>query len=336
LKARGGSNDYVIGERQMYESLRHFADQGLIPQQIAAEAVHKMGLKFDLMFRLGMIGGVPGVGPIWSAEGNFIERFPQYRQVLQDGTILAKASFAFPQVRQLQLDLMREALGKIDADGINLCFVRAPHFLQYEQPVLDAFKAKYHEDARKVSASDPRLEEVRATFMTDFVRPARKVLDEVGRKKGKKLELSVWVWPTTRKVWLGGTPMEEGLDIKGWVREGLLNSMICQQGIDPEVKKLCEAHDCKFILFTGYRGDEAMSPKSVTQAYKDGVNDFAYWDIDGAQMMPHAWTWIRRIGHRKEMARWNPADHETKPIQLITVGGVDVLHGMAQSIYSGG
>lgn len=336
LNPGGGSNDYVIGERQMYESLRNFADKDEIPQQIAAKAVHKMGLKFDLMFRLGMIEAVPGIGPIWGDDGNFIQRFPQYRQVLRDGTVLAKASYAFPQVRRIQLNLIREALEKIDADGINLCFVRAPHFLQYEQPVLEAFKAKYHEDARKVSPSDPRLGEIRATFMTDFVQQVRNELDEIGRKKNKPLELSVWVWPSGKNVWLGGTPMEEGLDVQSWVREGLLNSVICQGGIDPKVMSLCKDHHCKFILFTGYRGDEAMSPKSVTQAYEQGVNDFAYWDIDGAQMMPHAWEWIRRIGHRKEMADWNPADHEPKSIRLIDVGGTDVLHGMAQSIYSGG
>ena len=32
-----GSNDYVRGERQMYESLRRFAAEGIIPQQVAAK-----------------------------------------------------------------------------------------------------------------------------------------------------------------------------------------------------------------------------------------------------------------------------------------------------------
>jgi hypothetical protein len=187
----GGSNDYVRGERQMYESLRRFAAEGIIPQQVAAKRAHELGIKFDVMLRLGIHGGVEGVGPIWSTEDIYTRKFPQYRQVLQDGTVLEKASFAFPPVRQFQLDLIRDAAEQIDCDGVNLCFVRGPHYVAFEKPLLEAFGARYHEDARKVALDDPRLGKVRAEFITPFVRCARNVLDQVGAKKGRALTLSV-------------------------------------------------------------------------------------------------------------------------------------------------
>ena len=131
---------------------------------------------------------------------------PEYRQVLRDGTVIEKASYAFPEVQQLMLNLIREATTLIDADGINLCYTRGPRFLSYEQPILDAFTSKYGEDARSVDPEDPRLLEVRAGIMTGFMYKVRQTLDEVGAEKGKRLELSVWAWPHDQNVWLGKRP----------------------------------------------------------------------------------------------------------------------------------
>jgi hypothetical protein len=208
--------------------------------------------------------------------------------------------------------------------------------LQYEQPVLDDFRARFGEDAREVDPADPRLEEVRAAIMNRFVRNVHDALAEIAAKRARKFELSVWVWPSTQGVWMGGTPMEEGLDVKGWMRDGLLDSVICQEGIDPEYMKLGEATGCRFVLFTGYRGDTAMSPETLTKAYEAGVTDFAYWDMDAVIGYPEAWNWLRRCGHRDEMADWKRFDPGTRLIPLTKLGHVDVEHGLAQDVYSGG
>jgi len=329
-----GSNDYVRGERQTYESLRKFAVQGIIPQQVAAKHAHEMGIKFDIMLRLGIHGAVEGVGPLWSTANSYTRKYPQYRQRLQDGTLLEKASFAFPAVRQFQLDLIRDAAEQIDCDGVNLCFVRGPHYVAFEEPVQKAFQAKYHEDARKVNPADPRLGPVRAEFITPLVRGAREVLDEVGAKKGRRLELSVWVWPTKDATWLGWTPPLEGLDVKGWINAGLIQSVICQCGIDREIMELARSRNCKFVYFSEYRGREAMSPRTVTKAYERGVKEFAIWDIDLSQMYPEPWEWIEHIGSPAEMAGW--VEKPNVYVRLKTINGVDVEKGMAASIYSGG
>jgi len=328
-----GANNYIRGEKQNYESLKAFAAQGIIPQQIAADHAHAMGLKFDLMFRLGILGSV---GPLRMDEQNYLARHPQFRQILRDGTLLEKASYAFDDVQAFMLSLVREATQKIDADGINLCFVRGPHFLRYEKPVLDAFHAKHSLDAHDVEPTDPRLLQVRGEIMTRFIRKVRQALDEISKAKGRKLDLSVWVWPSDQNVWLGKTPLEEGLDVKQWIREGLLDSVICQEGIDADYIKLGKETGCRFVLFTGYRGEKAMSPESVTKAYAAGVNTFAFWDIDAAQIRPATWNWLRRIGHRNEMADWPRFDPGSRLIQLKTVAGVDVEKGLAGSVYSGG
>lgn len=326
-------NSYALGNNHYYKSMLSFAEKGIVPQQVIAEHAHSMGLKFDLMIRLGILGGF-GL----RENDNFARFHPEFRQVQRDGTPVSKSSYAFPEVRQLVLDQIRETVEKIDADGINLCFVRGPHFLQYEEPILKSFRETYPgEDPLKISESDPRLLQIRADIMTGFMKDARKVLDEVGAKKNKKLTLSVWVWPWERVVWLGGTPLQEGLDVKKWITEGLLDSVCCQEGVDPEYIALGKKHHCEFVLFTGYRGDLAMSPTTIQEATKAGVEQFVYWDIDLAQNYADVWHWLRDIGQRKQIDQW-AADGLPKSmlIPLLKINGTDAANGLADSVYSGG
>lgn len=328
-----GANDYVRGEQQVHRALRRFADQDALPHALAAKHAHAMGVAFDLMIRLGILGDL---GFLDLGGEGFFKTYPHCRQVLADGTVVDKASYAFDEVQDFTIALIREALAGADADGINLCFVRGPHVLQYEEPVLQAFQAQYNEDARNVAPDDPRLAAVRATFMTRYLGKVHAALEEIGAQRGRPVNLSVWVWPGAQGVWLGGTPMEEGLDVKRWIREGWLDSVICQEGIDPEYIALGKEYGCDFVLFTGYRGDKAMSPASVTAAYEQGVNRFAYWDLDAVQIMPDPWNWIRRIGHREEMAHWETYNPKGRLIRLTNVAGIDVDKGLAAAVYSGG
>lgn len=333
LSVEAAANDYARGEKQAYTSLRAFAENGVMPHQIAADHVHSMGLKFDLMIRLGILGEL---GFLELGSDGFVARHPEFCQLLSDGTILNKASYAFQEVQDFSTSIIRDALARVDADGINLCFVRGPHLLQYEKPILSTYSEEYGEDARDSDTGDPRLLKVRAEIMTRYVRSVRRLLDEVGAARSKHLELSVWVWPSDRGVWLGGTPLEEGLDVKAWIREGLLDSVICQEGVDQEYMDLGKESGCEFVLYTGYRGDKAMSPKTVTQAYAEGVNAFAYWDIDAVQNSPEQWNWLRRIGHRDEMENWERLEPRSRLIRLKQVGGVNVEKGLADAVYSGG
>jgi len=329
-----GTNPYIIGEKAMWEGLRGFAASGALPQEIAAEHAHRMGLKFDIMFRLGISRHLPPQRH--DSAQSFVARHPQCRQVLRDGTPIEKASYAFPEVRQFMLSLIREATEMFDVDGINLCFVRGPHFTSYERPLIDDFWRKYGEDACKVDPGDPRLIKTRARYLTEFVRNTRQVLDEVGRRKARRLTLSIWAWPSKRNVWCGRRPIDEGLDIEAWIREGLLDSIICQEGIDEDYIALGRHHGCKFVLFTGYRGDKAMSPETIAESHRAGVSDFAYWDIDCVQDLPQVWTWLRRVGHREEMEAWDERAPAIRYVPIRSIAGLDASKGLQQAVYSGG
>ena len=159
--------------------------------------------------------------------------------------------------------------------------------------------------------------------------------DEVGSQKGKRLELSIWAWPHYQPVWLGQKPLEEGFDIKAWIKEGLLDSLVCKRDVDQEYLKLCKAHNCTYYQYPG-GGALEESPETTSKMYKAGARYFADWDTDFAHIHPETWAWQSRVGHRQEMENWNAEAHKIKSVGLRKVDGVDVSIDLERTVYSGG
>ena len=295
---------------------------------VAAEHAHALGLKLDAMFRLAVLGAVP---PMRDEGKGFVSRHPQFRQTTRDGPPIEKASYAFPEVRELMVAIVREAVETFDVDGASLGFVRGPEFMGYEQPVLDDFRKEYGEDGRNVGFDDPRMRTLRCRYLNALVRDVRTTLDEVGRKKGRKLELSAWIF--------AGFPhnnLNRGMDPEYWITQGWLDSVISQNSfIDPKMVALAKQHKCQFI-YNPMGGGEL--PKLWVEGYKAGVDGFAIWDSDSpVQSTPALWHMLRRAGHRQEIeAAAQAGPPAPTVVRLKTVGGFDVLQGLGAVAYSGG
>jgi hypothetical protein len=321
------TNPYIAGEKAAYDDLRSLTEKGIIPVVAAAEHAHAMGLKFDVMFRLAITGPVPLSHLSRGAEG-FVETHPQFRQVMQDGTPVEKASYAFPEVRNLMLSIIREATETFDVDGVNLCFIRGPEFMAYEQPVLDDFRKEYGEDGRKVGSDDLRMRTIRCRYLNTFVREVRETLDGVGTRKGKRLTLSTWTEAAPQNF-------DRGQDVEHWIQQGWLDSVISNRGpLVPKFLAAAKVRNCRCIFVGSTQPD---IPKDWMNGYNLGVDGFAVWDIDGVQDLPTRWPLLRRAGHRGEIeaaAQVAPAPLPT--VRLKTVGGFDVLQGLGAAVYSGG
>jgi hypothetical protein len=324
------AHDYVRNEKNWADSTRAMTDSGMLPAKIVADHLHSMGIQCDLTFRLGIISGL-----FYDRQDGFVAKHPELRQVDRDGTPIGKASYAFPRVQQLMLDIIRESMELVDADGASLCFTRGPHFLLYEKPVLESFQQEYGEDARTVPPSDPRLLRTRAKIMGQFVRQCRGILDDIGRKRGRKLRLSVWVWPHDQNTWCGRTPMDDGIDIETWVKEKWVDSVICKQAVDQEYLALCQKHGCEYVACNeveNWRG-----PQDVVKARDAGVDKFLWWDADTVANEPARWEWFRRVGHAEAMKSWDASAYQPRSIVLTEVGGMNVSDAfLQQSVYSGG
>ena len=321
-----GNNAYIAGEKTAYDSLRKLVGDGIIPEAVVAEQMHKMGLKFEAMFRLAILGSIPPER--WVGAKTFLATHPEFRQVMADGTPVEKASYAFPEVRNQMLAIIRETAETFDLDGANLGFVRGPHFMQYEKPVLDDFRQKSGAEGRGVSFNDPRMREVRCHYLNEFVHEARRTLDRVGRKKGKKLELSVWVFPTL--PW----NLDCGMDVKHWLERGWLDSVIIH-GYPPDAEMIAtiKANHCRAIYFPHMPPGSTLL-KEAAKARELGAQGLAMWDLDTAQDQPGPWGQISRLGHGDQPAPAHATLAESH--RLKTVGGYDVLQGLGAAVYSGG
>ncbi len=67
--------------------------------------------------------------------------------------------------------------------------------------------------------------DIRAGLMTDFVRKVRKALNQIGQQKGMHMSCLCGYGRTSKMS--GLVKQEEGLDVKLWIKEGLLYSVIC-------------------------------------------------------------------------------------------------------------
>ena len=210
------------GDKLACEVLHQLAAQGVDTLAVVCSACREVGLPCYASVRMN--GDYPAS---WMGEGiprmfnsNFWWQHPELRLRGRQGEDLTKLSYAYPQVRQWRLRFLRE-LAAHDIDGINMDFLRHPDFLGYDEPLLAEFQRRYGQDPRALPADDPRWLDLRAEVMTDFVRSVRKLLDEAGARKGRRLGLSARVDWREYRQW--------GCDIARWMKEGLLDYLVLAQ-----------------------------------------------------------------------------------------------------------
>ena len=166
------------GDRWVNENVRGLIRAGADPLHIAVQRGHEIGLK--VFARLEMNHEYAPADPgnwLWGGfVGELNKAHPEFRI---PGRV--NLDFKHQAVRDFKLAILREA-AEAGADGLSLDFVVYPPF--FEKPDCE--------------------------IMTQFLRDTRKVLDEVGARQGRRLEIMV------RAPYTGGP--ELGLDWQSWMR----------------------------------------------------------------------------------------------------------------------
>ena len=294
------------------DSLETLVSKDIIPAQAALEHVHSMGLEFHAMIRMAVLGHTP---PANHNIETLLARRPDLRMVTKDGAVIEKGSYAFEEVQQHMLSMIREIVKNFDVDGISLAFIRGPMFVGYEKPVIEDFKKKYGLDPRELDENDIRVQKLRAGYLTEFVRKTRKLLDELEIKKGKKLALTAWGFPVQSTLFYG-------LDLETLLDERLLDGIT---GTSWETKEFIESvqkRNCKF-----YYNKMVVPADDIIKSYEYGVDGFTSWDINlHYQELPEQWALMSRVGHKEEVKAFGKNPPRMKRTMLKTVGGVDVGH----------
>ena len=299
-------------DRNQAKTWQAYRKSGIDPLAVVVEFAHQHDIELHAAYRMG---GVLFPAPHYhDNEDSFFERHPELRCIDREGNRLPRISYAFPETRKYVLSLFREMASNYAIDGVALLYNRRPPLLAYEAPIVEGFQAKYGEDPRELDPSDERWLSFRASFLTRFMRELREMLDEVEREQGRS-RLGV-----TALVCRAGENILHGMDLKTWIQEGLVDTLIPYSSSvrlhsyvtawdDPKdvehFVSLVKDTDCELAL--------NLMPRALTRhefydlayrLYQSGVERFFFWDGLGRTGGVGRWRRAFRLGHRAEVEEW--------------------------------
>jgi Uncharacterized protein conserved in bacteria len=190
----------------------------------------------------------------------FTRQHPEYRWTRRNGDKFhSQLSFAFKEVRNYKLELVREVL-EYDIDGIFIDWIRTGDIRDnpqndgdgiadygYEKPNVDIFVEKYGIDPHDVGNGDDRWVACRAEPLTGFMREVRKIVNLHSRN----IPLAVMV----QHPWSYRGVLPEMIkdEMPGWVKrmsgnriDGSLKGLLCDVHTWAEEKLIDE------IVAAGY------------------------------------------------------------------------------------
>ncbi len=263
---------------------------------------HKIGIEVHAWFSINEDDH--GYG--W--QSRFATKNPQFRWIRRDGRPYhSQLSFAFPQVREHKLDIIKEVVTKYDVDGVFLDWIRTGDVRDnpqvdakgvadfgYEKPMIDGFKQKYGVDPHDIPNDDPRWVSYRSQPITEFMRMVSRYL------KAEKPDLPLVVMVQHPWGYRGAQSAYADnllgllLDVGTWSREGLMDAAIAtgyyKNGGTPAMaynylKKL--VGDKVDVWYFGWvPGDQASFDTAYADAKNLGAKQILFWEADYIDNQP--------------------------------------------------
>lgn len=244
----------------------------------------------------------------WGLQSRFNREHPESRWTRRDGSrYRSQQSFAFPQVREYKLALVRELLA-YKPDGIFFDWIRtgdvrcnpqtdpdgvANH--GYEEPNIAEFKRLYGIDPHEVPNGDDRWVAVRAKPQTQFMRMAKQAIEEAD----PDCVISVMVHnPWGYRGAPNDTPYDGSLrglllDVQTWAGEGLMDEAVAagyyRPGGNAELTynwlKEQTLGKCDLWLF-GWNGSVEGFRNDTALAERLGAAELLLWESDYIELPP--------------------------------------------------
>ena len=305
------------------QTVSRYTQNGFDPLKAAVRRAHEIGIEIYPQVR--MVGEqLPPNHRDWAGPGDFQEQHSEYRSLTPDGHPTRHLSHAFPDVRAKYVDLFREWVEEYEADGVNIIFCRCWPYVFYEDPVVESFRAAFGIDMRKLDPFDQRVLQHRSGFLTQLLRETRKMLDDVGVRRGKRLG-TCYVVPADRVATgcpdLGPFtgPLSHAMDVETWVKEGLVDHLIVHiEGVGkPDAGDRASlirpyvdlAQGTKVQVYADLYPRRQSADSMRTRAmvcYEAGVDGLCFWDSMIRAPRLSGWAMHRLLGHKQELDKMKP------------------------------
>ena len=289
---------------------RVIQEQGIDALQIAIDYVHELGMDFHAMYRLN--NGFVDMPPLEERhiDTGFAYLNPQWRCIDKDGKDMGRMSFAFQEVQDLAVSILKEVVS-YNVDGICLMFNRQPPHVMYEEPLIQGFTQKYGVDPRNIDERDIRWLVYKAGILTDFMHNIKSAMEEISSLNGTDIPISVWVMASKYEN------LFFGIDLERWVKDGLVDTIIPDNSVTKEWGRSWDIADIDWLLeitkeskcevvpgVTGSNPSPEDRRKHVIPLYKAGVQKLAFWDTNSINQTSVAWNNISKLGHLDELYEW--------------------------------
>jgi len=338
------SDDWIkdpnrVMDRLWVESYSIFRKKGIDPFRVALNYAHEIGLEFHAAYRTAGFKFPPPEDD-WNT-GGFYEQHPEWRGIDRQGRVTPRLSYAYPEVRQFVISLLKE-IAEYPVDGICLLFNRRPPLVEFEPPVVEGFRAKYRKDPRQLEDKDVTWLSYRTEFLTQFMREVREAMNEVVQKRTRRgrLEVSAVVMSSEQEN------LYYAMDLETWIKERLVDTIIPYTSVerldsmpvswvDPSKAeffiRITKGTGCKLALNLMPRWTTPEEYRRRAHAlYEAGIEHFFFWDTWTQNNFGPSWDVMRRLGHRKELEDWirsGAPPLERRGTDLRRLGDWDLSYG---------
>ncbi len=263
-------------------SIKALIANGVNPLVVARNAAKKQGTEFHVFIRpQGWGASMP-----WEEtfDSKFFKDHPEWRCVDWTGKHTLHMSWAVPEVRAQMKAIFKEAIEMCDPDGVGFLFNRGMPLMLFEPAFADRFKKEYGTDVKSGMEEDPKVLALRAKIVNEFFQEIRTMLDEMGKSKGKRYQISAATFADEQ------FNKRFGLDLPTWIKSGLVDELApafhthytkYQKPNMEYYQKLVKGSKVQLAPFVvAWHVPKAVDLcKEVMNYYDRGASNIAVWDF---------------------------------------------------------
>jgi len=291
------------------EQLLKYQREGRCPLRDSIGAAHSIDRKIYAYYRMAVTRLFAPMRGLF--QDPMFDRHPEWRCIDFDGTPISRLSIACAGVREYMLEHFQETV-EFGADGVCLVFSRGWPLVLFEAPVAEDFKARTGKDMKSVQPDDPELRQVRADFITNFLRDIRQTVIKAGNGRPMKVVALVLATPEINRHF--------GMDCDVWAKEGLVDTLVpYPYGLTAvptpiEIQDWLKVTRATAVQLIPILNRMTYEPAGIfetplglldraEQWLNAGVDGFSFWDLDGFISLPAFRRMAYNLGSREGRTR---------------------------------
>ena len=316
-------NKYREGDTVAINAIQRLIKAGTDPIKLLQVACRENNIRFALCFTPESYYAQLA----YIFNGKFYFDHPEYRVTPASGILPISLSFAYPQVRDFYISILKEVLA-YKPDSLMIEFHRTPPFFGFDEPVRKIYTERYGE-CKLSDYMNPNWQKIQCEIMTDFIGKVRKAIDEVNPKIHFEVSFDCLEY------------YKQGLDVQTWLKNGwidLISPGFAHVGYEKyfplgPFNKMVAASSRKCLIFPriecgimgkdptpdSEKGLEIIEYKGVSDnMHKKILADFSREGADGVRLFNGGSPTLNRmLSDRASLKKWETFEEPLLDIRAI-------------------